>query len=135
MIRRHVISALAIMALGLVVATPAEAGGTAGAAGVKKNATVLVKNDTGKPQYVLVVPDALALDPKFGAPGTVGWAKKLGAVLVNRGASVAYPVPAGAGQIVWLDAAGVPKDGPLPPPDGIQAYTVKKGQTLKQTIK
>lgn len=137
MIRRQVVTGLAVLALGLVVAAPAEAGGTSGAAGVKKNATVRITNGTKAPVYVLVVPSSLAESTKFGTPGTVGWAKKLGAVLVNPGSSVSYPVPAGPGDIFWFAAAeikGVKDSTELPGPLGTLSYTVKRGQTVRKTI-
>lgn len=136
MIRRNVIAGLAVLALGLVVAAPAEAGGTAGAVGVKKNATVKVKNDTAGSLYVLVLPESLATSKKFGEPGTVGWAKNLGAVLVNAGSTVNYPVPAGPGGIAWMDPELVPSSSNafLPEPEGEIGYTVKKGKTVKKTI-
>jgi len=137
MIRRQVVTGLAVLALGLAVAAPAEAGGTSGAVGVKKNATVRITNGTKDKLYVLVVPSSLAESTKFGTSGTVGWAKKLGAVLVNPGSSVSYPVPAGPGGIVWFKAEsikGVKDSTPLPEPQGDMEYTVKKGQTVRKTI-
>lgn len=137
MIRRHAISGLAVLALGLMVAASAEAGGTSGAVGVKKNATVLVKNGTTAPLYVLVVPGSLATSDKFGEIGTVGWAKNLGAVLVNAGSTVAYPVPAGPGVITYCDPDDVSPDpsDDLPTPSGPPInYTVAKGKTVKKTI-
>lgn len=138
MIRRHVISGLAILALGLVVTAPAEAGGTAGAVGVKKTATVIVKNTTNTKYYVLVVPQSLGTKPKFGGynAGTVGWGQKLGAVLVNGKSQVSYPVPAGPGEIAWVLPEDVSKDlnAPLPPPEGTLEYKVSKGRTVTKSI-
>ncbi|MFM9023787.1 MAG: hypothetical protein ACKON7_00335 [Planctomycetaceae bacterium] len=137
MIRRHSLVALATLALGFLVAAPAEAGGTSGAVGVKKNATVRVKNQTTSPYYVLVLPDSLNGSTKFGTPGTVGWARKLGAVLVNPGRTVAYPVPAGPGVITWTDPALVPTNpsAELPEfPTGGTDYSVGRGKTVTKTI-
>jgi len=139
MIRRHVISGLAILALGLVVTAPAQAGGTAGAVGVKKTATVIVKNTTTTKYYVLVVPESLGSKPTFGGynAGTVGWAQKLGAVLVNGKSQVSYPVPAGPGGIAWVLPESVPTSltAPLPaPPVGTASYTVAKGKTVTKSI-
>lgn len=138
MIRRHVISGLAILALGLVVTAPAEAGGTAGAVGVKKTATVIVKNATTTQYYVLVVPQSLGTKPTFGGynAGTVGWAQKLGAVLVNGKSQVSYPVPAGPGGVAWLLPSAVPTSptATLPLPAGSTTYTVSKGKTVTKTI-
>jgi len=138
MIRRHVISGLAILALGLVVTAPAEAGGTAGAAGVKKTATVIVKNKTTTAYYVLVVPESLGSKPTFGGydAGTVGWAQKLGAVLVNGKSQVSYPVPAGPGEIAWVLPGDVSKDpnADLPEPEGFLDYKVSKGKTVTKSI-
>jgi len=136
MIRRHSLLVLATLALGFLVAAPAEAGGTSGAVGVKKNATVRVKNATTSPYYVLVLPDSLADSTKFGAPGTVGWARKLGAVLVNPGQTVAYPVPAGLGIVLWTNPALVPTSpsAELPEPTGSTDYSVGRGKTVTKTI-
>jgi len=138
MIRRNVISGLAILALGLVVTAPAEAGGTAGAVGVKKTATVIVKNTTTTPYYVLVVPQSLGSKPSFGgySAGTVGWAQKLGGVLVNGKSQVSYPVPAGPGGIAWLLPSSLPTSptATLPPPAGTLEYTVSKGKTVTKSI-
>lgn len=136
MIRRYAIPVLAMLAMGFLVAAPAEAGGTSGAVGVKKNANVIIKNTTATPYYVLVVPDSLAASPKFGAIGTVGWAKKLGAALVNPGATLPYPVPAGAGGIAIFTAGNVPSNqaAPLPAPLAGGAYTVSKGKNVNKKI-
>ncbi len=136
MIRRHAIAALAIAALGLVVAAPAEAGGTSGAVGVKKNANVLIKNTTKNAYYVLVVPSSLAESTKFGTPGTVDWARKLGATLVNGGKTLTYPVPAGPGGVYIWAAGSVPSSpsAELPEPLDVTGYTVAKGKTATVTL-
>ena len=137
MIRRHMIEALALAALAVVVAAPAQAGGTSGAVGVKKNANVVIKNTTTSPYYVLVIPASLAESTKFGTPGTVGWAKKLGAALVNPGATLTYPVPAGpGGAAIWI-AGDVPSraNAPLPEPDAEAGYSVARGRRVTRTIK
>lgn len=136
MIRRHVLSALALVAMGFMVAAPAEAGGTSGAVGVKKNATVLVKNTSTSPWYVLVVPESLLTSTKFGTFGTVGWAKKLGAALVNPGSTLAYPVPAGPGLIAAVDPSYVSANPSTPIVAGTEgSYTVAKGKTVTKIIK
>lgn len=131
MIRRNAISALAVLAVGLCVAAPAHAGGTAGAVGVKKNAYVNVANTTATAYYVTVVPKTLQ------PPQTAYQAQRLGAYLLNANKSVMYPVPAGDGTIYILAATKVPKDvnAALPAPDAQAAYTVAKGKTQKATIK
>ena len=137
MIRRYAVAVFAMLAMGLVVASPAQAGGTAGAVGVKKTAVVNVKNTTAQAYYVLVLPQAIALNPKFGAPNTVGWAKKLGGVLVNPGKTIPYPVPAGAGAVVIFNPGPLPADPNAPLPaaaDFPVAYTVAKGKTITKTI-
>lgn len=136
MMRRHALAALAVLAMGLVVSAPAEAGGTSGAVGVKKTANVKIKNNTTSPYYVLVVPDSLASSTKFGTIGTVGWAQKLGAVVVNPGATVVYPVPNGTGSIGILPPASVPASltATLPLPTATGTYTVGKGKTVSKTI-
>ena len=137
MIRRSALSALAVLAMGFLVAAPAEAGGSSGAKGIKKNATVLVKNTSTAPYYVLVVPESLLTSTKFGTYGTVGWAKNLGGTLVNPGSTLAYPVPAGPGVIGILDPALI-----VPNPEAIipvaaasGIYSVGKGKTVTKTIK
>ncbi|MEI7782728.1 MAG: hypothetical protein WCJ18_12500 [Planctomycetota bacterium] len=136
MIRKYAIPVLAMLAMGFLVAAPAEAGGTSGAVGVKKNANVIIKNTTATKYYVLVVPDSLASSTKFGTPGTVGWAKKLGAALVNPGATLTYPVPAGAGEIDIFSAVAVPADQSalLPPYSAFGLYTVSKGKNVNKKI-
>lgn len=131
MIRRNAISALAVLAVGLCVAAPAHAGGTAGAVGVKKNAFVNVSNTTATAYYVTVVPKSLQ------APQTAAQAQRLGAYLLNANKSVNYPVPAGDGVIYILAANKVPKDvnAPLPAPDAQANYKVAKSKTQKATIK
>lgn len=120
MIRRHILSALALVALAAVVAAPAQAGGTSGAVGVKKTANVKIKNVGSTNTYVVVIPQGLA------APVTVNDAKRLGAIMrpANSGA-IFYPVPSGNGVI---DAASVPSSGVLPPPDDTVGYSVGKGK-------
>jgi hypothetical protein len=104
--------------------------------GVKKNANVIVKNTTKSAYYVLVVPESLVSSTKFGTPGTVGWAKKLGAVLVNGKSQVSYPVPAGPGEIAWVLPGDVSKDpnADLPEPEGFLDYKVSKGKTVTKSI-
>jgi hypothetical protein len=123
MIRRHILSALALVALAAVVAAPAQAGGTSGAVGVKKTANVKIKNVGSTNTYVVVIPQGLA------APVTVNDAKRLGAIMrpANSGA-IFYPVPSGNGVIAVIDAASVPSSGVLPPPDDAVAYSVGKGK-------
>lgn len=136
MIRKHAVMALAVLALGLVVAAPAEAASTGGAGGVKKNATVKVKNDTKDPYYVLVVPQSLATSTKYGTPGTVGWAKKLGGVLVNPGRTITYPVPSGPGALAIIapDLLPTKNKAQLPPPAAEGGYDVGAGRVVSKTI-
>ena len=141
MVHRFVMVACAMVALGLMVASPAQAGGgsavsSPGAAGVKKPSTVKLKNNSTTTYFVLVSSTAnLAAPTKFGTPGTVAWAKKLGAVNVGGGQTVTYPVPAGAGEIGIWDAKTVPQSGALPlPPDDNKSYTVGSGKTAKWQI-
>jgi hypothetical protein len=135
MIRRHAIGVVAMLAMGFMVAAPAEAGGTSGAVGVKKNATVRIRNNTSTQYYVVVVPASLAESSKFGESGTVGWAKNLGAALVNPGSTLSYPVPAGPGAILIQDAKTVPSSSSADlDPDAEGGYTVKKGKTVTKRI-
>lgn len=123
MIRRHVVTALAVVALGFAVTAPAQAGGTGGAVGVKKTANIKIKNTTGTAYYVVVVP------PGFDDPNTPKQAKRLGAYLLNPGKTVVYPVPNGNGEIGIIEADQVPpgQNDPLPSPDATQGYGVKRG--------
>lgn len=123
MIRRHLLPALALVAFGLLIASPVHAGGTGGAVGVKKTANVKIQNVGLTNTYVVVIP------PGFGPPFTVNDAKRLGAIMrpANSGA-IFYPVPAGTGVIAVIDAAKVPASGILPPPDDTVVYSVAKGK-------
>lgn len=128
---RHVVSALAVLALGLIVTAPASAGGTSGAVGVKKNANVRIKNSTQTAYYVVVVPSTLQ------EPTTSYQAKRLGAFLMNPGKTVMYPVPAGQGVIYALAGTSVPTDpyATLPVWDATSPeYTVSRGRTQNATI-
>lgn len=130
--RRHACTFLAAVALGLIIGSPAHAGGTSGAVGVKKTATVMVKNKTNTPYYLVVVP------PGFNVPATVGQAKRLGAVLVNGNKSMPYPVPAGAGTIFICDPQLVDAknpNAPLPfPPAADIGYAVARGKVANYRI-
>lgn len=102
MIRRHAIAAVAVAMMGLVAAAPAEAGFPTvsyGATGLKKNANVRLRNTTTKAYFVVITPNEYAGKGQLGGynAGTVGFARNLGGILVNPGASVLYPVPAGTG--------------------------------------
>jgi hypothetical protein len=123
MIRRHILSVLALVALGAVVAAPAQAGGPSGAVGVKKTANIKIKNVGATDTYVVVVPQGLA------PPITVSDAKRLGAVLrPANSAAIFYPVPSGNGVIAVIKASDVPQSGVLPPPDDAVVYSVGKGK-------
>ena len=123
MIRRHILPALALVALATLLAAPAQAGGTSGAVGVKKTANVKIQNVGSTNTYVVIIPQG------FAPPVTVSDAKRLGAILrpANSGA-IFYPVPSGNGLIAVIDAADVPKSGVLPPPDDTVGYSVGKGK-------
>lgn len=125
MILRKSLMAIAVMALGIAVAAPAQAGGTGGAVGVKKTANLKVKNGTSAGYYLVAVPSSL----KY--PETVDQAKKLGGVLINAGQTIVYPVPNGRGVIAIVDAKLVdPNKGsaPLPPAEAGNEYSVGKGK-------
>lgn len=132
MIRRHAISALAVLTVGLFIATPAHAGGTAGAVGVKKNANVKIRNNTATTYWVVIVPQGLQ------EPKTAYQAKRLGAYSLSaNGGWVMYPVPAGGGDIYILAADLVPADpsATLPAWDaGPTPYTVSRGKTRNVNI-
>lgn len=129
MIRRHFLTALAVVAMGFVVAAPARAGGTGGAVGVKKTANVKIQNVGTIPTYVVIVPQGLA------PPATVADAKRLGAILLAPGSRpVYYPVPSGNGAIAVINATLVPMTGPLPPPSDVEFFTVGKGKIVYAKI-
>ena len=122
MLRRNLIACLAVVALGFLVASPAQAGATAGAVGVKKTANVKLQNVGAIATYVVIVPQGLP------TPITVADAKRLGAVLLAPSSrAIFYPVPSGNGTIAVIDATNVPPTGLLPPPDDTANYSVKKG--------
>ena len=88
MLRRNLIACLAVVALGFLVASPAQAGATAGAVGVKKTANVKLQNVGAIATYVVIVPQGLP------TPITVADAKRLGAVLLAPSSrAIFYPVP------------------------------------------
>jgi len=131
MILRKVLMAVAVMALGVAVASPAQAGGTGGAVGVKKTANLQVKNGTATGYYLVAVPSSLK------APTTVGEAKKLGGVLVNAGKTIVYPVPNGKGQLAIIDSKLIDPskdDAPLPPAAAKEDYSVAKGKMKSYKI-
>lgn len=123
MLRRKVLAALAVVAIGFLVASPAQAGATGGAVGVKKTANVKIQNVGVIPTFVVVIP------PGFGPPITVADAKRLGAVLLAPSSrAIFYPVPSGAGTIAIIDASLVPQTGLLPAPSDSVGYAVGKGK-------
>lgn len=123
MIRRHILSALALVAFAALVAAPAQAGGTSGAVGVKKTANVKIQNVGSTNTYVVVIPQG------FAPPVTVNDAKRIGAILRPANSrAIFYPVPAGNGIIAVIDATSVPPSGVLPPPDETVAYAVARGK-------
>ncbi|MCE9629494.1 MAG: hypothetical protein K8S94_02075 [Planctomycetia bacterium] len=123
MLRRKVLAALAAVAFGCLMASPAQAGATAGAVGVKKTANVKIQNVGAIPTYVVIVPQG------FAQPLTVADAKRLGAVLLGPSSrAIFYPVPSGNGTIAVIDASLVPQSGPLPPPSDTANYSVGKGR-------
>lgn len=129
MIRRMCLPMLAVAFLAAATAAPAHAGGTGGAVGVKKTATIKIQNVGATSTYVAVVPNG------FAPPVTVNDAKKLGAILrPPASAAIFYPVPSGGGTIAVINAASVPMSGVLPPPDDTAVYTVGKGKTAYAKI-
>ncbi|MFM8890470.1 MAG: hypothetical protein ACKOTB_02400, partial [Planctomycetia bacterium] len=80
--------------------------------------------------------ESLLTSTKFGAPGTVGWAKKLGAARGTPGSTLAYPVPAGPGLIAVVDPAYVSANPSAPIVAGGRGdYTVAKGKTVTKPNK
>lgn len=123
MFRRKCLAALAVVAMGFLVASTAQAGATGGAVGVKKTANVKIQNVGAIPTYVVIIPQG------FATPVTVNDAKRLGAVLLAPSSrAIFYPVPSGNGTIAVIDASSVPPAGQLPPPDDTVAYSVRKGK-------
>ncbi len=138
MMKRFTFVACAVVALGLMVASPAEAGGgstvsSGGAVGVKKPSTVKIKNNSGSAWYVGILPNSLAGNPKFD-PARVAGAKNLGGKLLNPGVTLVYPVPSGAGTIAIYVPALVPASGPMPPPAATGSYSVPSGKTANRKI-
>ena len=120
MIRRQMVAVMAMLVIGLVAGTRAEAGG--GAVGVKKTATVKIRNTCSEAAYVWIVPKG------FAEPTTVAEAKRLGALLLPaKSGPKFYPVPAGEVKVYVAPADMVPMDGDLPPATDIHTYHIPKG--------
>lgn len=121
MIRRHMVVVMAMLVMGFVTATQAEAGG--GAVGVKKTATIKIRNTCSQAVYVWIVPKG------FAEPTTLAEAKKLGAILMpGTSGPKYYPIPAGEGTCYATLASLVPPDGTLPSAQVFLTYKIRKGQ-------
>ncbi|MEI6239435.1 MAG: hypothetical protein WCR51_03525 [Planctomycetia bacterium] len=101
MIRRYAVAALAVLAVGFLVAAPAEAGG----GGAKKNSTIRVKGAAAG-NGIAVIP--LQAVP---APATVAsWVGNLAAFqaaggrIVNPNQVVSFSVPSGLGVMAVANA-------------------------------
>jgi len=121
MIRRHMVAVMAMLVMGLVTATQAEAAG-GGAVGVKKTANVKLRSTCSDAAYVWIVPKG------FAEPTTVAEAKRLGAILMpGLSGPKFYPIPAGEVKVYVVRADLVPMVGTLPPATDIHTYKVPKG--------
>jgi hypothetical protein len=108
MIRRYAVATLAIVALGFLVAAPAEAGG--GSGGTKKTATIRVKGAAAG-NGLAVIPLTSAPSPATVASwvGNLAAFQAAGGVIVNPNQVVAFKVAPGVGTmyVANADFAGV----------------------------
>jgi hypothetical protein len=97
MIRKFAV-AVAILAVGFIVAAPAQAGGSSGA---KKSATLRARNIADAAVYAFALPNGTA------APTTASGAQALGAKQIPVAGIGNFPVAPGAGAFVvaWAEAA------------------------------
>lgn len=101
---RKISLAVAILAVGFVVAAPAQAGGSNGA---KKTATLRARNITGVPGTPGTAVYAFALPTGTAAPTTASGAQSLGAKQIALNSVGNFPVAPGSGNFVaaWAAAA------------------------------
>jgi hypothetical protein len=131
---RKISLAVAILAVGFVVAAPAQAGGGNGG---KKTATLRARNVTGTvaPPVPGTAVVAYAQPNGTAAPTTASGAQSLGAKQIAAGAVGNYPVAPGAGNFVavWAAAAVAAAPG-VPVNFGSAPYTSKAGIKGSLTI-
>jgi hypothetical protein len=96
---RKIALAVAVLAIGFVVAAPAQAGGSG--SGAKKSATLRARNISDAAVYAFALPNGTA------APTTASGAQSLGAKQIPVAGIGNYPVAPGVGSFVaaWADAA------------------------------
>lgn len=98
MIRRYAVASLAVMALGFLVAAPAEAGG--GGGGAKKTATIRVKGFTsGNGMAVIPLTSAPAPATIASWVGNLAAFQAAGGQIVNPNQVVAFKVAPGVGTM------------------------------------
>ena len=104
MIRRYAVAVLAVMAVGFMVAAPAEAGG-GGTGGTKKTATIRVKGAAAG-NGLAVIPLTSAPSPATVASwvGNLAAFQAAGGVIVNPDQVVAFKVAPGVGTMYVANA-------------------------------
>lgn len=124
MIRRYAVAALAVMALGFLVAAPAEAGG-GGTGGAKKNSTIRVKGAAAG-NGIAVIPLQAVPSPATVASwvGNLAAFQAAGGRIVNPNQVVSFPVPAGTG-VMAVANANFANAGDF----GLGAYKADAGKT------
>jgi len=122
---RKISLAVAILAVGCVVAAPAQAGGGSGG---KKSATLRARNSSGSLANPGTAVYAFALPNGTAAPTTAAGAQSLGAKQIAAGAVGNYPVAPGAGVFTAAWAAAATAAAPaLPANFGTSNYTSAAG--------
>jgi hypothetical protein len=103
MIRRYAVAALAVMAMGFMVAAPAEAGG--GGGGTKKTATIRVRGAAAG-NGIAVIPLTSAPSPATVASwvGNLAAFQAAGGVIVNPNQVVPFKVAPGVGTMYVANA-------------------------------
>lgn len=122
--RRTLMAVLAVVALGFVMSSTAEAGGGGGS---KKNATIKVNNGQlapNDPVGVIVLPGNKTPDPAWN---TVAKFQAAGGKVVSAGQSVSFSVAPGFGNVWVINSDGAP--APVNSP-----YNVSTGKTYTYLI-
>ena len=124
---RKIALAVAVLAIGFVVAAPAQAGGSG--SGAKKSATLRARNISDAAVYAFALPNGTA------APTTASGAQSLGAKQIPVAGIGNYPVAPGVGSFVaaWADAAAAAAPG-VPAANGTAAYSAVAGKKGYLTI-
>jgi hypothetical protein len=123
---RKIALAVAVLAVGFVVAAPAQAGGSG--SGAKKTATLRARNIADAAVYAFALPNGTA------APTTASGAQALGAKQIPVAGVGNFPVAPGVGifQAGWASYATAAAPA-LPPRNGT-AYSAVAGKTGYVTI-